>query len=188
MEEVRHHKPVRIRVSRNNLSQSFYAEVMALNLGGNISGVVPLILDDAANFRAMELAASFGRNSACIAVYLIAPDDLDVVKVGIAADPRLRLSALQVGNWNKLSVRGLLWFDGSAGDVERLVHQAAAEMNISVRGEWIGAPIAEAAELVLKAARYSKRKCYDSDIWIKNWSSRVGALADSKSSSKRIAA
>lgn len=189
MEELPH-RPVRIRLKRGRFGDPFYASVSALNLSGNLSPAVKLVTDDAANFRAMELAGKLkdSPGSPFSAVYLIAPDDMDVVKIGHATDPKMRLSLLQVGNWHQLSVKGLLWVDSGPGLIEGLAHQAAIEMGIRIRGEWFEASIEEAAELVLKAARYGKKTCYDSDIWVKNWSSRVDALAEASGIKNRLVA
>ena len=173
------HRPITIRLKRGNLGRAFRAEVMALDLRGDLSQAARLLLDGPSNFRAMELAAKLGGGSFS-AVYLIAPTDHGVVKIGVANDPKLRLSTLQIDNWNDLAVLGLLWFDRAAGEAKRLALLAAAEMGMALRGEWIEASLDEAAELVLKAARYAKLPCYDSGIWIENWANRVDALAESR--------
>lgn len=189
MEDCGLHKQLTIRLKRGGHGKPFPAQVKALDLSGDLARASKLLLNDSANFRAMELAARLAvKGSLVSALYMIGPDDHEVVKIGYAANPRLRLCELQIGNWHQLSVRGLLWFDGGAGKVEQLVHRAAAEMDIALRGEWIEASISEAAELVLKAARYVNARCYDSDIWLKNWSSRVDALAEVNGAGKRLAA
>ncbi len=192
MEDCGLHKRTTIQLKRGRFGETYSAEVLALDLSGGLSPALASILNDSANAKALALANtlksepghSFG------AVYMIGPEDsgLDVVKVGIADDPRKRLCELQVGNWNKLEVKGLLWFDSGPGGVERLVHKAAAEMGIGLRGEWLATSIGEAAMLVLKAARYSGRVCYDSDIWLKNWANRLEALVDAKGIKGRLAA
>lgn len=190
MEELPLHKTVNIQLRQGKFGPSFVAPVEALNLKSDLKDLSALILDEAANFRAMELASKLAASSGTPfgAVYLIAAEDMGIVKVGVATDPRFRLCTLQIGNWHQLFVKGLLWVDSGAGGIERLVHRAAKEMDISIRGEWIEASVEQAAELVLKAARYDKARCYDSAAWIKNWSSRVDALAESKGIRKRVAA
>lgn len=192
MEDRALHKAITISLKRGGTGRSFTAQVQALDLTGDLGAAARILQDGPANTRAMSLASKMCASKAmspCQAVYLIAPDDgLEVVKVGTAADPACRLVTLQIGNWNKLAVHGLLWLDRGAGGVERLVHEAAKEMGIAVRGEWLSCSLAEASELVLKAARFAKIPCYDSDIWIKNWASRVDALAESKGITRRIAA
>lgn len=190
MEELGLHKTVNIQLRQGRYGDPFLAPVETLNLKSDLKELSALILDEAANFRAMELASKLCATPGTPfgAVYLVAAEDLGIVKVGIAADPRNRLCTLQIGNWNKLFVKGLLWVDKGAGGIERLVHQAAREMGISIRGEWIEASVEQAAELVLKAARYDRARCYDSAVWMKNWANRVDALAGAKGIKKRIAA
>lgn len=167
------------------------AEVECLRLTGDLTRQVEACLDSRANSQAVNVVQEFSLNrSRCPdrAVYVIAADDIGICKVGSAANPFQRLIELQVGNWHQLKIHGLVWFDRRATQVEKLVHSAAREMNIYIRGEWIETNPSEACELILKAARYDGQNAYDSASWVKNWSSRAAALASANKTEQRIAA
>jgi hypothetical protein len=156
-------------------------EVDALELA-DIPATAKRCMDGAANFRAMELAGKIADDRAKgmpSAVYIVAPADVPVCKIGIAADPASRLLSLQGGNWNQLGVAALLWGDvGVAYEIEQLALRAAKEMDIYLRGEWIAADPAEACEIVLKAARHCGKPVFDSETWLGNWSVRLNAVAE----------
>lgn len=155
-------------------------EVDALELA-DIPATAKLCMDGAANFRAMELAGKIADDRAKgmpSAVYVVAPADMPVCKIGIASDPTSRLISLQGGNWNPLAVMSLLWLDVGAYEIEQLALRAAREMDLHIRGEWIAADPVQACELVLKAARHSSRPAYDSATWLSNWSIRLNAVAE----------
>lgn len=157
-------------------------EVDALSLE-DIPATAKRCMDGAANFRAMELAGKIADDRAKgmpSAVYVIAPTDMPVCKIGIASDPTSRLISLQGGNWNQLGVHSLLWSDVGAYEIEQLALRAAKEMDLHVRGEWIAAEPAEACELVLKAARHSRRPVFDSATWMNNWAIRMNAVAEAR--------
>lgn len=188
MEEMGLHRTVRMTLKRGRHGPSYQTQVKALNLRGDLNPAIDAITSVADNQRAMELATRLGMGGYGSAIYVIGPKDCSAVKIGQAADPKLRLCQLQVGNWHDLYVHALLWVDRAPGAIEGYAHKAAKEMNWSIRGEWISASKREAAELVLKAARYSKLASYDSAIWLDNWSDRVEALAVQNGSASRIAA
>lgn len=188
MEELGLHRAISITLKRGRHGPSYSTKVQALDLRGSLDKAVCALTSIEDNQRAMELASRLGMGGYGSSVYIIGPKDGSVVKIGQAADPKLRLSTLQVGNWHDLFVHGLLWVDRGPGAIECYAHKAAKEMNWSVRGEWFNASIEEAAELVLKAARYAKIPCYDSAIWLKNWSDKLEALAVQNGAASRIAA
>lgn len=188
MEELNLHRTINMTLKRGRHGPSYSTKVQALDLRGKLDRAVEAITSIPDNHRAMELASRLGMGGYGSAIYIIGPEDCSAVKIGQAADPKLRLSQLQVGNWNDLYVHGLLWVDRAPGAVEMYAHQAAKEMNWSIRGEWVKASIEEAAELVLKAARFAKLACYDSAIWMENWSDRLEALAIQNGAASRIAA
>jgi hypothetical protein len=176
--------PVKVRRTISIRLQSGFlpVEVDALDLN-HVAAAVDLCLDGAANFRAMELAARIADDRAKhmpSAVYVVAPEDAPVCKIGIAQNPRVRLIGLQNGNWHQLSIASLLWTDGSAYEIEQTALRAAKEMGIYLRGEWIEADSREATELALKAARYLGMVVYDSATWLDNWALRLQAVAKSK--------
>lgn len=184
-------RKVKVSVFPGGAGDPAQAEVDALDLSGDLAPIVATCMDEPANFRAMELARRLfdGRTRyAPMAVYVIAPDEIDVAKVGFASNPVIRLTSLQIGNWNRLTVRALLWVDAQAAVIEKLVHQAAKEMEIYLRGEWLAASPFDATELVLKAARHAKLPCYDSVTWMNNLGARSQALAEHRHYARRIAA
>lgn len=191
MDDCALHKSVTITVWGTRHSNKAQADVMALDLKADIEAQKALILDKSENFRAAELADRIKspNQAAFTAFYLVSPDeDFGVVKIGIADNPKVRLCGLQVGNWHKLEIRALLWFNSAAADVERTALRAAKEMGIRLRGEWLACSIDEAALLMLKAARYEGYPCYDSKVWIENWASRLDAVAEMRGIKSRIAA
>lgn len=163
-------------------------EVDVLDLS-DLSAAVDLCMAGEVNFRAMELgrtlAADRGKGTTS-AVYLVAPEDVPVCKIGIAIDPNARLGGIQNGCWHKLSVVGLLWADVNSYQIEQTALRAAKEMGIHLRGEWIEASPREACELVLKAARYLHAPVYDSATWLNNWGFRINAVAEAKGRANAI--
>jgi len=163
----------------------YNCDIDALDLSGDLGPAIEACRDEFVNFRAAELARQINRGAAlnaCVAVYVIGPEDLDVeiCKIGTATSPLTRLGDLQIGNWHKLTIHSLLWMDKNAAAVEALSHRAAKEMEISHRGEWVRTTPKEACEIVLKAARYDGSPAFDSATWINNFASRTAKVATGK--------
>jgi hypothetical protein len=110
-------------------------------------------------------------------VYVIGPTEIDGInKVGISNNPISRLCSLQIGNWNRLGIKALIWTNDGPGELENLAHQAALEMGVSINGEWVALDDEAATELVLKAARYSRTHVADSGLHMENMVTRARAL------------
>ena len=178
---------VSLRIPKWN--KRFQVAVESLDLSADITELARLICDKPAIFRATELATRMTPALGDFAaVYVIGPEEGDCVKIGYASDPRKRLSSLQIGNWHELHIHALLWVDQGPAYLEKIALSAAKEMGWHIRGEWMEANPTDAAELILKAARYDGFRCYDSEAWIDNWPHRLDAFANAKGLSKRLIA
>lgn len=111
-------------------------------------------------------------------VYVIGPSDpgIEISKIGVTVNPFGRLAQLQIGNWHRLELKGIMWVLGKATTVERNAHLAAKEMDVWLSGEWMALPGDDAVELALKAARYSKAWVADSNAFLRNMGARVAAV------------
>ena len=84
-------------------------------------------------------------------VYVIAPSADGPSKIGVAADPRKRLGALQTGSPVPLSLHYVEPIGNAAATVEREVHRVLATKRCSGGSEWFNvAP--EEARIVIRAA------------------------------------
>lgn len=161
------------------------AEVSALDLSrAQASDVAQEIQDGDWNMRAAAFVnGRFGRNTVGVkCVYVVGPAELasPVSKIGVANNPLYRLSSLQTGNWNRLTIRALLWLvaDSSdkASEIERASFLAASEMDARIISEWVAMDAQEASELIVKAARYVGAAVCTSKMMLENFASRVDAL------------
>jgi hypothetical protein len=184
------HRAATIRV-HGGRALSAAVTVKALDLSGALGLATDLCMDAAANFRAMELQSKFCKGASRgnqSAAYVIGADD-GPVKIGHAINPSDRLISIQISNWRKIRVHALLWGESAMSDVEGLALKAAKEMGVHLRGEWVDLTSREAAELLLKAARFANRGAvYDSGAWMENWPARCHALAAAKRAVARITA
>lgn len=170
-----------IRVTRPHKLKSYPAEVDFLDLSGDLVGARVACADFEALTKAARLAyklyeAKTHYQDTCI--YIIGPSDpgVDIHKIGLTVNPYGRLSQLQIGNWHRLEVKGLIWPYNKAVTIERNAHLAAKEMGIWLSGEWLALGVDDAIELALKAARYSKVMVADSDAYLRNMGARVAAV------------
>lgn len=103
------------------------------------------------------------------AVYVVAPDDLPVAKVGIARRPAKRLESLQCGSWHRLRVRALFWcFDdalGLEGEVLRQVKRLGAAME----GEWTALEHHELAKFIAVCAKKGHWLIGNSRCYVDTW-------------------
>ena len=85
-------------------------------------------------------------------VYLIGPESGAAVKIGKAVNLGSRLSGLQTGSWEHISVRAAIAVPMSvAKDVESLAHKRLAASR--TRGEWFTGDVEHMTSVVLGAAR-----------------------------------
>lgn len=103
------------------------------------------------------------------AVYVIAPDDLPVSKVGIARNPRSRLDGLRCGNWNALSLRALFWCADDAAGLEAAVLRKCKDMGAHMRGEWAALEPSDMALLIASCAKAGGWRIADSEIYLRSW-------------------
>lgn len=82
------------------------------------------------------------------AVYVVAPAEQRPVKIGYAWDLPARHVVIQTGNWNPLSVFGVVWTPGYpvAARLESVAHDRLKDRKIF--GEWFDAPAGEVVELL----------------------------------------
>ena len=86
-------------------------------------------------------------------VYVIKPDDFDVVKIGSAMCVGTRLATLQIGSWVNLSAYAAAGvYHKRPIIVEREAHLIAERKFKRLRGEWFQAKPQEAVEVILEAA------------------------------------
>lgn len=131
-------------------------------------------LDGEINKAAAEVAELAHRNGADskpqdVAVYVISPEDEDVVKVGMAKRPQNRLASLQVSNWKPLTIEALFWCLNWQ-DAERLefeTHKAMRAAGHGARGEWFTTGPLFAAIAVATVAHSLKIKVADSAMWLR---------------------
>ena len=154
-------------------------KVLALD-GVDLSAHVASCMDTAAILDAGRFAQSCGLDRlenmpSC--VYVIGPSEIPGInKIGISNNPISRLCGLQIGNWNRLAIKALIWTNDGPGELENLSHKAALEMGVSINGEWVALDDRGATELVLKAARFSKTHVADSALHMENMVTRASAL------------
>ena len=112
-------------------------------------------------------------------VYVIAPDEGDVCKIGYATSPICRLSGVQNGNWLQLRLRFLLW--GYANKVvmaaERLALDKARQQGIRLKGEWLSVPPRQGAVLLCEAAREVGLQPVTSETLIRNFAESKQSIA-----------
>ena len=88
--------------------------------------------------------------------------DTSYVKVGISANPKGRLTELQVGHPGELTLEAWWVFadEGRAPEVEAAVHGLLASKR--VRGEWFNATLQEVSDAVEKVAH-----SFGDSVWSK---------------------
>lgn len=71
------------------------------------------------------------------AVYVIEPQSGAAVKVGVSADPLSRLTGLQAGCHEQMTIRALFWMPSNqAYGIERVTLRVIAKMGLRLSGEW----------------------------------------------------
>lgn len=119
-----------------------------------------------------------GKNKAECAVYVFGVEGEQVSKIGISHCPIQRLAGLQACHWAGLYLHAVLWSPTrKAETIEQTALQAADEMGVRLRGEWVGMLPDEAFETVLKAARYARVPVCDSAAWLSNYRLRLDSMA-----------
>lgn len=89
-------------------------------------------------------------------VYVIEASGLNVFKIGIADNPRIRLSELQVGSPTDLI---LLGFWRGSGLAEKRIHRSLRSFH--KRGEWFNAPLGLVIESISVYCDVSYRQAFD---------------------------
>lgn len=146
-------------------------------------------MDDEANAKASVCCKSWG-GAQC--VYVISANEGESSKIGVTGDPLARLASLQTANWQPLTIAALFWLQSgrylseSRLKVEATALRAAREMGVLLSGEWVDLDPIDAAELVVKAAKYEKIDIVDSAQWIENTAIKAADLAAAAQASKRI--
>jgi hypothetical protein len=178
------YRPYIVQVARGSNKHGLSeARLEVFDLATEIEPMVRLCTDQDAMMKASKAAMSLcaDRSSiGAIAVYVIGPkDDVGIHKIGISNNPIKRLEGLQIGNWHPLAIKSLLWIYGYNGALkaEQLALAAAAEMDVSLGGEWVEMDALEASALALKAARYERLPACDSSTLLHNLAARMEAAA-----------
>lgn len=175
------YRAVRSRVKAENAPFSHYqAEQQIFDWASDPRDLARLIADPDGLRPALAMAENVFRSNPhaddC-GVYVIGVSGLPVSKIGISVSPLKRVRQLQVNHWADLTIHAVLWTKAEfANQVEKLALQAASEMGVRLRGEWVNMEPSEAAELVCKAGRYCDANAVDGQQWVKNISGRVEAL------------
>ena len=95
----------------------------------------------------------FIREQGFDSLYLVTTDNKSPVKVGIAGNPLLRLSELQVGNFNRLHLHRFWWLPGRRVS-ERIERSFKDHFSTRcVRSEWFELTLPEAEAFVEGAIR-----------------------------------
>lgn len=84
-------------------------------------------------------------------VYLVGPDHVPTTKIGKAFDPFSRLKGLQVGYWDRLHIKGLIWAQRYGYMLESGAHIVAKARGARLSREWTSFSTKEAA-LALRAS------------------------------------
>lgn len=174
--------PVSISVFKSRAFRGIPTEVPTYDWKkGDVSRLASLCMGQEAMLRAAKLAEVISNDVSMRCVYVITTPELPVCKIGVCVQPLARLSQLQVGNWNRLHVAGLLWVvaKGHVLDIEKAAHKAADEMGCWLSGEWVSMTPIEAMELVVKAARHTNAGVADSERWMDGLAMRVSAVLKS---------
>lgn len=88
-------------------------------------------------------------------LYVIGLDGTDIVKIGSATAPTVRLKELQCANPFPLYLRAAVSvYDGNLAKLEFAAHRLAKDY--WVRGEWFNTGVDNALAFIIKAARNSK--------------------------------
>lgn len=100
----------------------------------------------------IRISANCNAHDDCWAVYVLAGNPGNPVKIGISRSPYRRRSGVQSGQWNELKIFGLRYFrdHAVASSVEKRAHEMAGEKR--VRGEWFNLEPQEALDIVEFAA------------------------------------
>lgn len=132
----------------------------------------------ASNFNSLKMIKEAARIkpakvSALSALYFITPEGEDeICKIGIAADPWVRLRSLQTACWKKLSIAGLFWYPDIAGAAshEFAALSLAKKEKVKLSGEWVSLDVDEAIGLVLTANKNSAHEYFtDSHGVVFDW-------------------
>jgi hypothetical protein len=71
------------------------------------------------------------------AVYVIEPQSGVASKVGVSTNPLVRLSTLQGGSYEPMTIRALFWLpEAHAYGVEKICLRVVAKMGLRLSGEW----------------------------------------------------
>jgi hypothetical protein len=108
------------------------------------------------NLHTLAAANHPKRTSGYSCVYVIGPTEGAPIKIGCAANPKIRLSQFQAGNWNKLSILfHTLVLDGKLG--ERVVsrcHELLDRAGKRIDRDWFDVPLDRAKKVIEVAARH----------------------------------
>jgi hypothetical protein len=87
------------------------------------------------------------------AIYVIGPIGIEKpVKIGVANNPLHRLVHLQIGNWQELAIKGIVWFlsEHHAFIIEEAIHKQLKEFKVS--GEWFNVEVDLAGRTIFDMA------------------------------------
>jgi hypothetical protein len=167
--------------SLRNFPKQVVVETQRIDLKDDLSLAVEACRDERVLRKTMNLcslAMSVFDTNFDYAVYSIEAVGHGHAKVGITKSPLGRLRTMQVANFAPLRFDALVWFDSEdeALAIERLVVEAAKEMGIHARGEWLQTSGLEVAQLILKAARYSGHPARDGEAQFTHLGDRLLAF------------
>lgn len=71
------------------------------------------------------------------AVYVVEPQSGLAAKIGVSANPLSRLSSLQAGSYEPMTIRALFWLpEAHAYGIEKACLRVIAQMGLRLTGEW----------------------------------------------------
>ena len=120
-----------------------------------------------------------------IGLYLLGPLCGFPVKVGIATDPIVRLSALQSGSYEDMTLHAVLW-SLKYPEIEMAVLNEAKRIGIHERGEWIAASPRSSLEMVLDAAELEGAVLFTSAMYVENTGRALVALDAALAEERRL--